>query len=402
MPMRHGLVTIVLSAVLVSAGAAVLVWADAAARHAGVFVAAPRTDPGAMRTAPAPAPFPAAAPAAEPPKPSSRLRLKLVRVITGAISPKSVVASQTGRFFAQNMMYRHTVTVYDRRFRLVKTIPDAVRLARLGHPRYSGTFRGAPVEAAFSPDGSYAYVSNYAMYGEGFGHPGDDVCSPSAGYDESFVYRIDVRRLRIDRAMAVGSVPKFVATTPDGRLVLVANWCSYDLSVLHAESGRPLRRIPLGPYPRGIAVGRESSFAYVAVMGSADVAKIDLRSFRVTWLRGVGLTPRHLLLDPAGRFLYATLNAEGRVVKVDLRTGRVVAGASTGRAPRSMTIAPDGRSLYVVNYESDTVSKVRTRDMRVVQTVPTNHHPIGITHDAATRQVWVACYSGSIMVFRDV
>ena len=66
-----------------------------------------------------------------------------------------------------------------------------------------------------------------------------------------------------------------------------------------------------------------------------------------------------------------------------------------------MTIAPDGRSLYVVNYESDTVSKVRARDMRVVQTVPTNHHPIGITYDAATRQVWVACYSGSIMVFRD-
>lgn len=399
--MRGWLVTIASSAALVSAGAAVLVWADAAARHAGVLVAAPRTDPVVTR-ATALASVAAVPAVAQPPKPSSRLRLKLVRVITGAISPKSVVASQTGRFFAQNMMYRHTVTVYDRRFHLVETIPDAVRLARLGHPRYRGTTRGAPVEAAFSPDGAYAYVSNYAMYGEGFGHPGDDVCSPSAGYDESFVYRVDVRRLRIDRALAVGSVPKFVATTPDGRFVLVANWCSYDLSVLDAESGRQLRRIPLGPYPRGIAVGSESSFAYVAVMGSADIAKVDLRSFRVTWLRGIGLTPRHLVLDPAGRFLYATLNAEGRVVKVDVRTGRVVAGVSTGRAPRSMTIAPDGRSLYVVNYESDTVSKVRARDMRVVQTVATNHHPIGITYDAATRQVWVACYSGSIMVFRDV
>ena len=66
-----------------------------------------------------------------------------------------------------------------------------------------------------------------------------------------------------------------------------------------------------------------------------------------------------------------------------------------------MAIAPDGRSLYVVNYEGATLSKVRTRDMRVVQTVPTGPHPIGVTYDAATRQVWVACYSGSIVVFKD-
>ncbi len=333
--------------------------------------------------------------------PSAALRLVHVRTMTGAISPKSVVSSQTGRFFAQNMMYRHTITVYDRRGRLVRTIPDAVRLSRLGYPRYPEPVRGAPVEAAFAPDGATAYVSNYSMYGPGFGPEGHDVCSPSSGYDASFVYRVDVSRLRIDGAIRVGAVPKFLAVSPNGELLLVSNWCSYTLSVVATATGRVLRTIPLGPYPRGIAIGPESSFAYVAVMGSSDVARVDLSSFRVSWLRGVGAGPRHLVIDPRGRFLYATLNAEGRVAKVDLETGRVVARVSTGSAPRSMAIADDGRSLYVVNYESNTVSKLRTKDMRVVQTVPTNPGPIGITYDAATRQVWVACYSGSIMVFRD-
>jgi YVTN family beta-propeller protein len=106
-------------------------------------------------------------------------------------------------------------------------------------------------------------------------------------------------------------------------------------------------------------------------------------------------------MDPAGNFLYVTLNGEGKVAKVDLRTGQVVAKVSTGSAPRSMTIAPDGRSLYVVNYESNTVSKLRASDMKVLQTVPTNRHPIGITYDGATGDVWVACYTGTIMVFRD-
>jgi YVTN family beta-propeller protein len=66
-----------------------------------------------------------------------------------------------------------------------------------------------------------------------------------------------------------------------------------------------------------------------------------------------------------------------------------------------MTISPEGSYIYVVNYMSNTMSKVRTRDMHVVQTVETKKDPIGITYDNATNHVWVACYSGAIMVFKD-
>ena len=67
-----------------------------------------------------------------------------------------------------------------------------------------------------------------------------------------------------------------------------------------------------------------------------------------------------------------------------------------------MAIAPDGRSLYVVNYSSGSATKVRTKDMTVLQTVATNHHPIGITYDNATHEIWIACYSGTLRVYRDV
>ena len=97
----------------------------------------------------------------------------------------------------------------------------------------------------------------------------------------------------------------------------------------------------------------------------------------------------------------STLNGDGLVAKIDLGTRSVVRRVGTGQAPRSMTISPDGSKLFVVNYLSNTMSEVRTTDMRVVQTVPTNPNPIGITYDADSRRVWVACYTGSIMVFRD-
>jgi DNA-binding beta-propeller fold protein YncE len=61
------------------------------------------------------------------------------------------------------------------------------------------------------------------MYGEGFGPEGNDQCTPASGHDRSFVYRISLETLEIDDAYRVGSVPKVVAVTPDGRFVLVAN-----------------------------------------------------------------------------------------------------------------------------------------------------------------------------------
>jgi YVTN family beta-propeller protein len=349
---------------------------------------------------PAPAPTTTTRP---PGRPSPERRMRLAKTIDGTISPKSVVASGSGHTVAQNMMYRHSITVYDRSYRLVKTISDRVDLQALGGPAADGPVRGAPVEAAFSPDARYAYVSNYSMYGPGYTREGSDRCSPGSAIDRSFVYRLDMRRLAVDRVGRVGQVPKYVAATPDGRLVLVTNWCSYDLSVLSPRTLKELRRIRLGPYPRGIAVDPRSRTAYVAVMGSTRIAVIDLRRFTVRWIEGIGSGPRHLVIDPAGRWLYATLNGEGRVAKIDLRSGRVVARVATGRAPRSMTIAEDGRALYVVNYESGTVSKLRTRDLRVLQVVGTNRHPIGIAYDVhrGAGHVWVACYTGTIMVFKD-
>ncbi|NJM59228.1 MAG: peptidoglycan-binding protein [Oscillatoriales cyanobacterium RU_3_3] len=327
--------------------------------------------------------------------------MKLVKTISGNISPKSIVYSGDGLFFAQNMMYSHTVTVYDRNFNLVKTIPDTVKLANYGFSKFKGNYRGAPVEAAFSTDGKYAYISNYQMYGAGFDNPGSDRCSPRGKHDESFMYRINTETLKIDKVIEVGAVPKFNAVSPDNRLVLATNWCTWDLSVIDAGENREIKRVKLGAYPRGIVVTPDSKAAYVAVMGSANIARVNLKDYSVKWLRNVGNAPRHLTIDPNGKYLYATLNGEGNVAKIDIATGKVVDKVTTGEAPRSMTISDDGKHIYVVNYFSNTVSKVRTSDMKVRDTVRVNASPIGITYDPQTDRVWVACYSGSIMVFQD-
>jgi YVTN family beta-propeller protein len=329
------------------------------------------------------------------------LGMELKKTITGNISPKSIVYSGNGLFFAQNMMYRHNITIYDQNYNLVKTLSDQVKLSDYGHKEYLGTYQGSPVEVAFSHNGQYAWVSNYQMYGTEFTNPGSDRCGISPNYDPSFVYRINTQTLTIDQAVKVGSVPKYVATSPDNRFVLTSNWCSGDLSIINTQNNREIKRIFLGSYPRGIAIDQNSQKAYIAIMGSRNIAIVDLENFSLDWLNNIGSSPRHLILDPDGEHLYVSLNGDGQIARLNVKTQDYVK-IKTGNAPRSMTLSKTGKYLYVVNYNSHTVTKIRTSDMKLLQTVKTPPNPIGITYDPQKEELWVASYSGSIVIFKDL
>jgi YVTN family beta-propeller protein len=335
--------------------------------------------------------------------PADERHLALVDTIGGQISPKSVAASDTGLVFAQNMMYTHTITVYSSDGKLVKTLSDGVDLGQFGIAGHPGITHGAPVEAAFTPDSRYAYVSNYSMYGAGMGPEGNDTCTPSsalaAGDTNSYVYRIDTKTLAIDQVIEVGLVPKFLAVTPNGKYVLVANWCSYNLSVIDVATAKVVATLYMGPYPRGIAISPDSTTAYVAIMGSELVTKVNLGSLSLAGSFTVGLNPRHIVISPDGRYLFASLNSPGDVVKVDLSNDTIVGSVHTGTECRSLAISTDGTALFVVNYQSDTMTMLRASDLSVIQTVSTGVEPIGVTYDATTGDVWVAVYSGQILVY---
>lgn len=326
-------------------------------------------------------------------------KMVLIKTINGSISPKSVRSSGDGVVSAHNMMYHHSVTVYDAKtFELIKTIPDSVPLKSFGYSKSSSLFKGAPVEGSYSPDGKYLYVTNYAMYGPGFNKEGHDTCSPASGFDKSFVYRINRSNYEVDAVYPVGSVPKVVEVTPDNKYILVTNWCSYTLNVISIESQKVVKTINIGRYPRGIAVSKDSKKAYVAEMGGNRIHVINLEDFSVSYIP-IGSNPRAIVLSPDNSMLYVTMNLSGRVASWDLVGNKAGKSVKTGKAARSLAISSDGSSLFVVNFDSDTISKVRTSDMTLLQTINACNEPIGITYDAPTNNTWVACYKGQIKVY---
>ncbi|WP_265444710.1 YncE family protein [Flexivirga meconopsidis] len=333
--------------------------------------------------------------------PSSGTALQRIDRFTGGITPKSVDASQHGLVIANNMMYSHTVALYDSRSRkLLKKLPDSVDLAKFGISGHPGISKGSPVEAAWTKDGKYAYVSQYTMYGTGFGKEGFDDCTSDSGVGSSYLYRFNAEKMDWDQVIPVGAVPKYVAITPDQSKVLVSNWCDFTISVVDRASAKQTKVIKIGQQPRGIVVMPDNRTAYVAAMYGNKVVKVDLQTGTTKVIKEVN-RPRHLVLSPDSKYLYLAASGTNSVYKIDTSNDQTVSQVVSGPEPRSMTISQDGTALYTVNYLGASMSKISTADMKVTQRVETDQSPIGITYDDTTRQVWVACYGGSMIVFDD-
>ncbi len=320
--------------------------------------------------------------------------------IEGGIAPKSVAASHNGLFSAHNMMYRHTITFYDSNGTEVHKLNDAVNLRDFGFDNFPDEkTSGAPVEGVFTKDGNYLWVSNYHFTGSAFTNPGCDDCV-GTGYDPSFIYKINTATYEIERVIQVGSVPKFIAISPQENWLIVSNWVSSDISIIDLHTEKEVERVTVGTHPRGIAITADDQLAYVTIMGGAKLVEVNLTTYSKGSIEQVGKSPRSVLLANNDTTLYVSLNSSNEILKYNRFTKSRVY-CSTPGGPRSMILSPDEKSLYVVNYLANSFTKINTDSMKIDAVIETSGKPIGICGNWENAEIWVACYSGKIEIFKD-
>lgn len=316
------------------------------------------------------------------------------------LQPKSVVSNQHGQVITNNMMYRHNVMLFDVASRKpVVTLSDTVDADKFELEGYSGKISGSPVEAVWTKDGRFAYVSQYQVADHGA--TAEDNCSNGSAIAPAFVYRYNAEQQDWDQVIQVGRVPKYVALSPDEASLLVSNWCDKSISVVDTASGKETKQIPLNSMPRGIVVMPDNKTAFVTAMYAHEVYRVDLETGKSEVFLKTGNRPRHLTLSPDATAMYLVVTGADQLLKLDPQTGKTLLSARTGNEPRTMTISADGTALYVVNYFAGTVSKFDAETLKELSTQRTGYHPIGVTYDAPSGEVWVANYGGSLSVYDD-
>src|SRR3989454_4205162 len=230
-----------------------------------------------------------------------------------------------------------------------------------------------PLGIATTPDGRYLLISNNGQ-GE----------QSLVLFDTATQKVVQTVPYRSPEALFLG-----IAVTPDGRRVYASAGGNNKIRIYDFD-GRAIAEHPpisLGDakariYPAGLAVSPDGTTLYAALNLENAVAFVDTATGRVrarvslappASADDIGTLPYALAL--IGPKLYVSEWNGGGVTVIDIGQGTLLRRVPTGGHASGLAPSPDGARLYVANATSDTVSVIDTSADTVTATVDLSPYP---------------------------
>jgi YVTN family beta-propeller protein len=269
----------------------------------------------------------------------------------------------------------------------------ATLVALAGCGRQERPSNPATTPAASGPSGELVYVSNE---------------------DSRNLSVIDVDKDSVIATIEVGTRPRGVKVSPDGRTVYVAlsgsPKCPPSMSdaeceklrvdrsldgiaVVDVASAKTVRVLPGGKDPEAFDISRDGSRLFISNEDADSATIVDLASGKPIANVSVGREPEGVAVAPDGKTVWVTGETDHDITGVDVATGKRIADIDIlGRRPRGIAFLPDGSRAYVTNEVSGTVSVVDIPGRKTVQqiTMPPDSRPMGIIVTPDAKRIYVS------------
>jgi YVTN family beta-propeller protein len=205
-----------------------------------------------------------------------------------------------------------------------------------------------------------------------------------ANEDSAQVRLIDVATGEAIANIPVGIEPEGVRFRPDGRYVYVTSEASDRIDVIGVEERRNVGVIPTGKRPRNVVFSADGERAFVTCELDARIDVIDSLEHRTLTSIAIEGTPKALpmgmALDDSEHRLYVTLGRAGEIAVIDTRALRVLSRiGDVGARPWGIALTPDGDKIYTANGPSGDVSVIDAKSLRVIRRVAVGKQPWGLS-----------------------
>ena len=183
------------------------------------------------------------------------------------------------------------------------------------------------------------------------------------------------------KRLPTGPGPHEVAATPDGRLAFVANYGSNSLTVIDVPEREVAGTIDLGRHenPHGIAVSKDGSSVWVTTEGSQHLVEVDVASRRVKRAIETGQRVTHMVALVEGRAKAYTANiGSGNVTAIDIRRGAVIRQIATGAGAEGIATTMDEKYVLVTNREAGTLAVIDAATDEVIHRIEVGGFPIRV------------------------
>ncbi|WP_100500913.1 Hsp70 family protein [Geodermatophilus chilensis] len=192
----------------------------------------------------------------------------------------------------------------------------------------------------------------------------------------------------IGEPIAVGATPGFVAVSPNGRQLYVANRTAGVVTVVDSavDAVTATIPVPVGP-PQFLSFAPDGSRLYVSVYNDertiAAVAVIDTADNEVVATIPVRTRPYLGAVTPDGSRLFVPNHDSGSISVIDTAANAVIAEVQVPPNPHWIEFTPDGSRAYVANHESNLVTQLDPGTLEVVGEVrvETAPHSVAVHPD---------------------
>ena len=231
-----------------------------------------------------------------------------------------------------------------------------------GSPYAAGTNAGGI--PAFSPDGKYLYVVDQNSSG---GSVSGYSIDPTSG----------VLTALAGSPFAAGSTPYWIAFTPNGQFAYVSNFSGNNISVYTVSAGVLTAMptpVPVDGGPQDLTIDSAGTHLFVPVSSGSSNGGVDVFTINsdgtLTKVTGspyaVGIGPRFVDVDPTGKYAYVSSAGTGGTgvygFSIDPSTGALTAlsgspySTGTNSEPQFFTVDASGKFGYTANQGSGTIS----------------------------------------------
>ena len=229
---------------------------------------------------------------------------------------------------------------------------------------------------------------------------------------------VDPTTHKVLAKLPTGKGPHEVAVSPDGRFAYVSNYGSFrifregepprqepgnTITVLDLKQRAVKATFDLGSYtrPHGIWVSRDNSRLWVTCEGAQAVLELDAATGKILKSWKTNQQTSHMVVPTRDeKKLYVANIGSGSVTVIDRRSD-AVATISTGAGAEGIDVSPDGREIWVSNRAADTLSVISTATDQVNATLESGGKmPIRVKFTPDGKQVWVSnARSNTVTVF---
>lgn len=224
---------------------------------------------------------------------------------------------------------------------------------------------------------------------------------------------IDTRVDTVIASMPVGTRPRGVRVSADGKTVFVAlsgsprcpptmpdEECAKlktdkskdGIAMVDAATRKVIKVLPGGSDPETFDISRDGATLFVSNEDAGTASIVDIASGRIRATVKVGKEPEGVRLHPDGKTVWVTGETDHNLTILDTGTGKVLGQIKVGKRPRDLAFTPDGSRAYVTSEVDGTVwvVDVAQRKSTKVIPMPEGSKPMGVVSSADGKRIYVS------------